>query len=398
MRDHVVVAGGSLAGLRAAESVLAAGFQGDVTVIGDELLPPYNRPALSKQALTNDPPYEPESFRRKASWDRIHWRLGQRVTSSSLADRTLGLANDEHIRFDGLVIATGLRPRRLPISAPAAGRHVLRSVDDAASLCQALSPTTRVVVIGGGFLGCEVAAAASRRGADVTLVLAQSSPLEHLLGPELAGVLERQHRLHGVHLLTESTVSDLRGERRVEAVVLSTGQELETSVVVEAVGSVPNTEWLAGNRLDLSDGVLCDNQLQVVGQDGVVAAGDVARFPNPLYPYLTRRVEHWNMVPETAKTAAHSLMVQLGVAPPTYQPFIPIPSFWSDQYDLRLQAFGDPAAGLGDRRELYREGDDVGIGYYLDGQLVGVAGFGPVKRLLPFRAELLARAEELMVR
>lgn len=398
MRQHVVVVGGSLAGLRAAESVLAAGFQGDVTVVGDEQLPPYNRPALSKQALMNDAPYEPESFRRKASWERIHWRFGERVTSSALAERTLGLAGGDHLRFDGLVVATGLRPRRLPISAPVTGRHVLRCVDDAAALYQALTPTARVVVVGGGFLGCEVAAAASRRGSDVTLVLAQSSPLEHLLGPELAGVVEQQHRLHGVHLVTESTVIDLRGEQRVEAVVLSSGRELETTVVVEAVGSVPNTEWLAGNGLDLSDGVLCDNRLQVVGQDVVVAAGDVARFPNPLYPHLTRRVEHWNMVPETAKTAAHSLMAQLGVAPPTSQPFIPIPSFWSDQYDLRLQAFGDLAAGLADRRELYREGDDVGIGYYLDGQLVGVAGFGAVKRLLPFRAELVARAEELMVR
>ncbi|MEX2290292.1 MAG: FAD-dependent oxidoreductase [Mycobacteriales bacterium] len=396
MVDQLVVVGGSLSGLRAAESLLAAGFPGTVTVIGEEPEQPYNRPALSKQALTQAEAYELELFRRKPSWDRIQWRLGRAVVGAAIGDGQLDLADGEQIPFDGLVVATGLRPRRLAAPGPAAGRYVLRTAGDSRALRRVLSPGARVVVVGGGFLGCEVAASASVRGSDVTLVIPQRRPLEQHLGGELADVVARRHARHGVQIRTEQAVVGLRGEDRVEGVVLGSGDVLAADVVVEAVGSKPNVDWLAGNGLDLEDGVLCDNSLRAVGGDRVVAVGDVARFPHPLYGDRPRRIEHWNMVPETAKRAAHSLVAEMGYGSAPDKPFVPIPSFWTDQYDLRLQAFGNPASGLHDTRVLHEGPDhELVVGYHLDGTLVGVAGLGAVKSLLPHRAELVARADAL---
>lgn len=398
MTCHVVVVGGSLAGLRAAEALLATGLPGTVTVtvLGAEAEQPYNRPALSKQGLTQVEGYEPEPFRRKPSWDRIHWRLGAPVVGSCLADGFVELAGGERVGFDGLVVATGLRPRRLSVAGPSRGRYVLRTAADAGALRGALTDGAKVVVAGGGFLGCEVAASSAARGADVSLVIPQRLPLEQHLGSELARVVAARHDEHGVRVCTEQSVSGFLGTDQVEGVVLSSGAELGADVVVEAVGSTPNVEWLAGNGLDLADGVLCDNSMRAVGQARVVAVGDVARFPNPLYDDRLRRVEHWNLVPETARRAAHALLAQLGCGPDPQEPFVPVPSFWSDQYDLRIQAFGDPASGLLNRRVLHAgdEGDLV-VGYYLDGALVGVAGLGAVKRLIEHRAQLVARADAL---
>lgn len=396
MSDHVVVVGGSLAGLRAAEALLATGLSGTVTVLGAEPEQPYNRPALSKQGLTQVEGYEPEPFRRKPSWDRIQWRLGEPVVGSCLAEGFVELAGGGRVGFDALVVATGLRPRRLSVAGPSHGRYVLRTAADADALRGALGSGVEVVVVGGGFLGCEVAASAAVRGAEVALVVPQRLPLEQHLAVELAQVVAARHDEHGVRVCTEQTVSGILGTQRVEGVVLGSGEQLRADVVVEAVGSTPNVEWLAGNGLDLTDGVLCDNSLRAVGTQRVVAVGDVARFPNPLYDDRLGRVEHWNMVPETARRAACALLAQLGCGPDPEGLFVPVPSFWSDQYDLRIQAFGDPASGRLDRRVLHA-GDqgDLVVGYYLDGSLVGVAGVGAVQRLLPHRAELVARADAL---
>lgn len=396
MAAHVLVVGGSLAGLRAAEAVATSAFDGEITVLGEESHEPYNRPALSKKALTAAEAYVPEGFRRKAGGERIRWRLGQRVTASDLANGTIELATGEQIAFHGLVAASGLRARRLPVDGPAAGRHVVRTAEDAEALRRTLAPGTLVVVVGGGFLGCEVAASATARGAEVTLVYPERFPLELMLGNELAQVIAGVHEQHGVRLRGGQTVTGFLGGSRVEGVSLASGEVLAAAVVVEAVGAVPNVEWLEGNGLDLSSGVLCDNDLRVVGQERVVAVGDVARFPNPLYPDRPQRTEHWNMVPETAKRGARTLLAELGVSAPPADPFVPIPSFWSDQYDLRLQAFGDPLAGMTDRRVLAEDdGQARVIGYFRSGELSAVAGLGPVAELLPYRAELAARAQAL---
>jgi NADPH-dependent 2,4-dienoyl-CoA reductase/sulfur reductase-like enzyme len=296
------------------------------------------------------------AFRRRASTVDVEFRLGTSVVSADLAGRTVTTATGVEVSYDGLVVASGLRPRRLDVEGPVAGRHVLRTVDDCCRLRADLHGhgARRVVVVGGGFIGCEVAATLRSLGHDVTVVEPVGAPMERVLGQRLAGAVQRHHERAGTRFVLGVGVAALTGDRTVDGVVLSDGRHLPADVVVEAVGSVCNVEWLEGNGLDLTDGVLTDNQLLVAGAERVVAVGDVARFPNPLFDDVPRRVEHWSIPTDTAKRAAAILAGRLGVRPTDATPFAPVPSFWSDQLDLRLQSFGSPS--LADEVEI-GEGD-----------------------------------------
>jgi len=346
---RVAVVGGSLAGLRAAEQLRAAGHTGPITVLGAEPYLPYNRPPLSKEVLADPQGVEASAlaerllFRRRASTDDVEFRLGDAVVSADLAAGTLVTDSGRHVAYDGLVVATGLRPRQLTAPGPTAGRHVLRTVGDCHGLRSALLPGARVVVIGAGFIGCEVAAILRTLGHSVTVVEPAGPPMARVLGLELAAAVQRHHEAAGIRFVLGAGVVGFTGEDRVTAVVLDSGETLPAEIVVEAVGSVCNTEWLAGNGLDLTDGVLVDNHLLVDGAVRVVAVGDVARFPNPLFDDIPRRVEHWSMPTDTAKRAAATLVARLAGEMPDPAPFAPVPSFWSDQLDLRFQSFGSPA-------------------------------------------------------
>ncbi|MFI6359002.1 NAD(P)/FAD-dependent oxidoreductase [Streptomyces sp. NPDC050743] len=361
MPAHIAVVGASLAGLRAAEQLRAAGHTGPITVLGDEPHPPYNRPPLSKETLAA--PGEPSAeqvhasvaFRRRALVGDVDFRLGRAVTATDLEQRRLTLSDGTELGFDGLVAATGLRPRRLSLPGPTAGRHVLRTLEDCIALRGVLRPEARVVVVGAGFVGCEVAATALRLGCRVSIVEPSGAPMNRVLGAELAQAVQRHHEAAGIRFHTGRAVAGILGRERVSAVDLDDGTTLGADAVIEAVGSLPNTEWLAGNPgLDLSDGILCDNLLRAADADRVVAVGDIARFPNPLFDDLPRRVEHWSIPADTAKRAAATLTAQLAGREPDPTPFTPIPSFWSDQLDLRFQSFGSPA--LADEVRLH-EGD-----------------------------------------
>ncbi|MFD0660174.1 NAD(P)/FAD-dependent oxidoreductase [Thermocatellispora tengchongensis] len=302
----------------------------------------------------------------------VTFRLGAAVAAADLARGRLTLADGREAGFDGLVAATGLRPRRLPLPGPQAGRHALRTLDDCLALRAALGPGTRVVVAGAGFVGCEVAATALRLGCQVTVVEPAAEPMLAVLGPELGRAVRRHHEAAGVRFVTGRLTAAVHGRDRVRAVELDDGTTLEADVLIEAVGSVPNTEWLAGNGLDLSDGVLCDNALRA--GERLVAAGDVARFPNPLFDDRPRRVEHWSIPGDTAKRAAATLTALLAGRALDPAPFAPVPSFWSDQLDLRLQSFGSPALAEEARLE---EGDPARLGegvlatYHREGRHVG---------------------------
>jgi NADPH-dependent 2,4-dienoyl-CoA reductase/sulfur reductase-like enzyme len=373
---RVVVVGASMGGLRAAEAVRKAGFTGEVVVIGDEPHPPYNRPPLSKAALHATPDLR---LRISRVAQDVEWRLGVPVVTADLGARTVTLADEQILEWTGLVVATGLRPRRLPLPGP--GRHVVRTVEDAATLRARLTPGARLVVIGAGFIGCEVAATARALGVEVDVVAPEAVPMERPLGTALGAALRRRHEAAGVrfHLGTVPTGFD-------GAVVLADGSRLRADIVVEAVGCAPNVEWLDGNGLDLGDGVVCDNWLRVAGRPDVVACGDVARFPNPLFDGVPRRVEHWTMVTDTARRAGTTLGRRLTDQGEDSSTFAPIPSFWSDQYGYRLQSFGDIALGGGDVRVL--EGDlngEVAVGYHRDGNLVGVVLIGLTRRYPHYR-------------
>ncbi|MCT2584546.1 NAD(P)/FAD-dependent oxidoreductase [Actinophytocola gossypii] len=370
MPARIVVVGASLGGLRAAEQLRAAGWTAEIVVVGAEPHMPYNRPPLSKEVLAGTALAGSVMLRQRPSVADAVWLLGSPASTVDLDARAVTLADGTTLDFDGLVVATGLRPRRLTDDG-----HVLRTLDDAIRLHTALTarPGTRLVVVGAGFVGCEVAATARRLGADVAVVDPLPLPMVGPLGEQLAAALLTRHEERGARFHLGRTVT--RFERH--QVVLDDGTVLPADVVVEAVGSRPNTEWLNGNGLDLSDGVLCDEHLRVEGLPFAVAVGDVARFPNARYDSTPRRVEHWSIPGDTAKHAARTLVASLTGAAVDQPAFAPLPTFWSDQYGQRLQAIGAPQLGTDDIRIL--EGDlhgDVIVGYHRDSRLVGVVGLG----------------------
>lgn len=267
------------------------------------------------------------------------WRLGSAATALDLDERTVSLADGSVLPFDGLVIATGATPRALPGTDGIAGVHTLRTVDDAASIVARLDAgARRVVVVGAGFIGAEVAASCRERGLDVTMVEPLAQPLARVLGDEVGAVIARVHREHGVDVRLGIGVESIRsGPAGVEAVVLADGSVVDADLVVVGIGVVPNTAWLEGNGLDLDNGVRCDETTLVA--PGVVAAGDVARWPNTLFDE-TMRVEHWEHALDMATHAAKRLLAD-GAGEPG-EPYRPVPWFWSDQYDRKIQLAGRP--------------------------------------------------------
>ncbi|WP_031484020.1 NAD(P)/FAD-dependent oxidoreductase [Streptomyces bicolor] len=395
MTGRVVIAGASLGGLRAAEQVRAAGWTGAITVIGDEPHMPYNRPPLSKEVLAGKAGFESLAFTPKAAAADVEWRLGTKVVAARLAERTVVLDDGSAVSYDGLVVATGMRPRRLGCPGPLAGRHTVRTLTDAQGLRDELTrPGARVVVVGAGFIGCEVAATAVGLGVtEVTVVDPLTLPMGGPLGDLLGRALLKRHEERGVRFALGTSVAGLEGEDRVTGVVLDDGTVLPADVVVESVGSIANTEWLDDNGLDLSDGVVTDEQLRVGGFPDVVAVGDVARFPNARYDGVPRRVEHWSIPTDTAKHAAKVLVAHLTGSAADLAPFAPLPTFWSDQHEFRLQSFGAPALGKDDVRVLDGDPDgDVLVGYHTAGRLVGVVALGGQSAALNaarYRARLL---------
>jgi 3-phenylpropionate/trans-cinnamate dioxygenase ferredoxin reductase subunit len=400
----IAVVGGSLGGLRAAEQLRAHGFAGDIVVFGDEAHAPYNRPPLSKELLI-DGGTAPEAlaavqFRQRASVADVQWRLGTKVEASDLAAHTLTLATGEVVPYAGLVIASGLRPRRLPFQHPAKERFVLRTLEDSLALHEALRPGARVVVVGAGFIGCEVAAAAVSRGCAVTVIEGASGPMERSIGAELSAAMRTFLTERGIEFREAVRVTGfLTGSSgHCAGVSLSDGSAMAADVVVESIGSIANVEWLGGNGLDLSDGVLCDEHLTVVGAPHAVAVGDIARFPDSLLGGPARRIEHWATPGDTAKIAARTLLASLAGEPvPTPTP--PLPSFWTDLFGVRLQGVGSP--GLATSTEVLEgtadnPADGIAMGYYRDDALIGVVTVGlPISAQLEYRTRVSVARESV---
>ncbi|MFD9114861.1 NAD(P)/FAD-dependent oxidoreductase [Streptomyces bottropensis] len=355
MRRTVVV-GASAAGLAVAETLRREGYDGTLTLVGDEPHAPYDRPPLSKQLLAAEWDTDRLALRTPAHLDGLDLdlRLGTAATGLDLERRRVRLAGGDAVPYDALVIATGVRPRRLP----GAGAHVLRTLDDALALRERLAPGTRLVVVGAGFLGAEVAAVAGRLGAKVTLLEPAPVPLAHAVGGQVGAVLSRAHLDHGVDLRTSVTVTEVTED----GVRLADGATVEADEVLVAIGSLPNTEWLADSGLAVGDGVLCDRYCEAA--PNVYAAGDVARWHNPLFG-TSMRVEHRTNAAEQGMAVARNLL-----RPEERRPFAAVPYFWSDQYDMKVQAYGRPrghdevAVVEGDLAErrfvvVYRTGDRV---------------------------------------
>lgn len=382
---NIVVVGASLAGLRAVETLRREGYDDRLVLVGSESHLPYDRPPLSKELLAGD--WEPEQLAlRRQPYDDldIDWRLERRATSLDLSAREVELHDGERIRFDGVVVATGATPRTLPNTPPLAGVFTLRTLDDALALAEILEGRPRVVVIGAGFIGSEVAATCrSKRGLDVTVLEMLPTPLVRGVGPVIGDVMGQLHHDHGVDLRCGVTVAGIEGDGRVERVRLGDDTVIEADVVVVGVGVTPETGWLEGSGLTLDNGVVCDETC--LAAPGVVAAGDVARWRNALFGGELMRVEHWTNATEQGVAAARRLLAGEGPG----EPYAPVPFVWSDQYDVKIQVVGH-----------VRGDDEIAVAHGTleerrfvalfgrEGRLTGALGFSRPRQLMQYRRML----------
>lgn len=359
-----------------------------VVVLGDEAYLPYNRTPLAKDQLASPPTHDAVAFPLRSSLNEVEWRPAQPVAATDLTQRCVRLRNGDTVDFDVLVAATGVRPRRLPVPGPVSGRYTLRTLEDAAVLHEVLRPRTRVVVVGAGFLGCEVAATAGGLGCRVDVVAVDEQPMIRPLGSTVGAAVRRRHEARGVRFHLGRSVATFNGTDQVDGVALDDGTELAADVVVEAVGSVCNTEWLVGNGLDLTDGVLTDARFRVNHPTPVYAVGDVVRYPNSRFDEVPRRVEHWNLAIDTGRAAARSTLEDLGASTPASQDGL-VPYFWSDQYDLKIQSYGSPDLGTSIEVLDGELDGDCAVGYYRGSRLVGVVLFNLQRAAMEYRTRVV---------
>jgi NADPH-dependent 2,4-dienoyl-CoA reductase/sulfur reductase-like enzyme len=332
MPRDVVIVGASAAGLTAAEALRRRGYDGALTLIGDETHLPYDRPPLSKQVLAGT--WEPEKVMLRdeqalAALDAT-FLLGETAAALDTAARRVRLDGGGTVDYDALVIATGVTPRRLP-GTDLAGMHLLRTLDDTLALRAHLLTGPKVVVVGAGFLGAEAAASARQLGLDVTLVDPLPVPMHRQFGSTIGGLIAELHRDHGAVVRCGVGVTRfVAADGRVVAVELDDSSLLEADLVLIAVGSTPAIGWLADSGVPLGNGVECDDRCQAA--PGIYAAGDVACWYNPLFE-TRMRLEHRMNATEQAMAVAGNLLGD-------DRPFAPLPFFWTDQYDTKIQAYG----------------------------------------------------------
>ena len=392
----IAIIGGSLAGLRAAETLRAEGFTGTITVVGAESHLPYDRPPLSKQFLAGTWGLDRVQLRTPDKIDALglDLRLGRRALSLDIEGGAVIIDDGEPLVFDGLVVATGAEPRPLPGAPALTGMHTLRTLEDSISLGQATAEEgIRVVVVGAGFIGSEVAATCRGRGAHVTVLEALAQPLSRVLGDEMGAVCGALHANHGVELRTGVGVVGVHARdggpgagEFVAAVELDDGTLIDADVVVVGIGVVPTTDWLAGSGLELANGVVAGPTLHAASN--VVVAGDAARwFDERLGEHI--RIEHWTNAAEQGAVAARNLLA--GESDATA--YSPVPYFWSDQYDIKIQVIGHPDA----EADVVVVDGSVDEGRFVAlyghaGRLTAALGFSRPRQLMGYRPLLEAGA------
>jgi 3-phenylpropionate/trans-cinnamate dioxygenase ferredoxin reductase subunit len=378
----IVIVGGGLAASRTAEQLRRAEYAGTITLVSDEDHLPYDRPPLSKEVLraeTDDVLLKPAEFYEEKD---ITVRLGSGAASLDTAAQTVTLTSGEVISYDELVIATGLVPKRIPSFPDLEGVRVLRTLDESLALRKHAGSARHAVVIGAGFIGCEVAASLRKLGVDVVLVEPQPTPLASVLGEQIGELVARLHRAEGVDVRCGVGVTEITGTGHVDGVVLSDGSTLPADIVVVGVGSRPSTDWLDGSGVETDNGVVCD----VAGRTSapnVWAIGDVASWRDAQGHQV--RVEHWSNVAEQARVIVPAMLGTDATSA------VVVPYFWSDQYDVKIQCLGEPEAD--DVVHVVADDGRKFLAYYeRDGAVVGVVGGGMPGKVMKARGKIAAGA------
>lgn len=388
----VVIIGGSLAGLRTAQALRARSYGEPITLVGAEPGLPYDRPPLSKEYLSREHSGEAPLLLDAEAFGQLDVQLRADTRASRLDTerRRVSLSDGDEVEYDHLVIATGANARTLPLGDGLEGFHTLRTLADADRLRVEFDRQPRVLVLGGGFIGAEVAAAARRRNLEVDLVELLPAPMSGTLGSTVGALLGDLHHDNGVRLRCGVTAVRALGGLRVEKVELSDGTVLDADVVVMGLGVTPATDWLLDSGLDLDDGVMCDSSLRAAGRSDIYAVGDVARWNHPIFNE-SLRVEHWTNANEHADIVASGIGGELRVAGG-------VPYVWSDQYGRKIQIVGRPAASdqitvIEDRSD----GRHIAI-YERSGRVVGMLTIDSPRQMLRGRKAVAAgsSAEELV--
>lgn len=381
--NGIVIVGGGLAAARTAEQLRKSEYTGPVTIVSDEVHLPYDRPPLSKDVLhadLDDVTLKPAEFYTD---NNITLRLGSAAQTLDITAKTVTLADGSVLGYDELVIATGLVPKRISSFPDLEGIRVLRNLDEALALRTHAASARKAVIIGAGFIGCEVAASLRKLGVDVVLVEPQPAPLASVLGEQVGSLVTRLHRAEGVDVRAGVGVTEVRGEGgHVSTVVLSDGSELPADLVVVGIGSRPATEWLDGSGVVVDNGVVCDEAGRTSAPH-VWALGDVASWRDATGHQA--RVEHWSNVAEQARAVVPSI---LGKEAPE---LVVVPYFWSDQYDVKIQCLGEPEAN--DVVHIVEDDGRKFLAYYeRDGVVVGVVGGGMPGKVMKTRAKIASAA------
>lgn len=387
---RLVIAGASLAGLRAAQAARRAGHEGTIVMIGAEPHLPYTRPPLSKELLQGSQEIEDSAL--PVDELDVQWRLGTPATGLDPTSKRVRLADGGEAEYDRLIIATGCRARSWNgPGAQLAGVHTLRTLEDAITLRAALATTRRLLIIGAGFIGCEVAASARSRGVEVTLADIAAHPLLPF-GPVLGERWARMHRDHGVDLRLGAGIESLHSDghdqhhdARVARATLTDGSTVEADTVLLALGSVLNTEWLTGTGLELDPAVACDATLTSSHDPNILAAGDIASVPAALAGGARVRVEHWTTAAEHGQLAGRNALLEHHERAAHTSP----PYFWSDQYEAKIQALGCPA--LAERTELIElspTGEKLVAVCVRGRHVVGLVAVSAARRLAFYRRQL----------
>jgi 3-phenylpropionate/trans-cinnamate dioxygenase ferredoxin reductase component len=378
----IVIVGGGLAAARTAEQLRRSEYAGPITIVSDEEHLPYDRPPLSKEVLrseADDVTLKPAEFYEE---NDITVLLGEAARSVDTAAQTLTLSDGSELFYDELVIATGLVPKRIPSFPNIEGIHVLRSFDESLALRQQAAEARHAVVVGAGFIGCEVAASLRGMGVDVVLVEPQPSPLASVLGEQIGSLVARLHRAEGVDVRCGVGVAEVRGAEKVEKVVLADGTELDADLVVVGIGSHPATGWLEGTGIEVDNGVVCDAAGRASAPH-VWSICDAASWRHTLGHQV--RVEHWSNVADQARVLVPAMMGQ--DAPAT----VSVPYFWSDQYDVKIQCLGEPEAT--DTVHIVEDDGRKFLAFYeRDGVVAGVVGGGMPGKVMKTRAKIAAGA------